>query len=139
MKTKLAAAVAIPALALLAACSSGGNSSDGNATPTNTDPVASTRASNPPLAPASDVTVSSCKPGAGGTEVVAQVKNSTDKALTYVAAVEILVDGKKQDGVAVIANGVKAGATAEAKNTGQKRNLKGKVTCKVAGVEMMPA
>ncbi len=134
----MALLVAVPAF-VLAGCGGSSTPTTPAPTSTNTAPVASTRPAVTPLAPETDVKVTECKADPKGTMVAAEVKNSTQKALNYVAAVEILVDGAKQDGVALLATNVKPGATAKTSATGMKTDIKGAVTCKVASVQAMAA
>lgn len=88
---------------------------------------------NVPGSEQADVAITGCTATKTGVKIEATVKNTTTGARTFVIAAKVRAGGKDAGGAAILASGVKAGATVKA--TGESRTpVKGKPTCTITNV-----
>ena len=82
-----------------------------------------------------DVSIERCALNrSGATEVEANITNPGAVPVTYVATVAIRQDGRRVDGVGLIATGLEPGRSARVAETGVRAGLTGEVACAVVDV-----
>ncbi|MDO5697448.1 MAG: hypothetical protein Q4G51_05685 [Dermatophilus congolensis] len=85
--------------------------------------------------PTDDVAIERCELNAtGATAVGGTITNTGSSPASYVATVEVRQDGRRVDGVGLIATRLDAGESTEAVETGVRTGLRGEVTCVVVDV-----